>query len=77
MFFKETNCEEVKEFIAKAETIIVDNAATCLQQPMLFQFQDLMSQFLHLCAEEELPVNGQIIIFFFFCDFGLEKKKFR
>jgi len=55
--YEETNCEEVKEFIAKAETIIVDNAATCLQQPMLFQFQDLMSQFLHLCAEEELPVN--------------------
>ncbi|XP_035829834.1 ubiquitin conjugation factor E4 A isoform X2 [Aplysia californica] len=55
--YQKSNCEQISAFLNECKSVIVQNAATCLQQPGLFEYQDFMSQFIELCVEEDLPTH--------------------
>jgi hypothetical protein len=55
--YKNSGCAEVTDFLRACDSIIVENAATCVQQIELFEYQDIVSQFIQLCVEEDLPTH--------------------
>uniref|UniRef100_A0A0B7A894 Ubiquitin conjugation factor E4 A n=1 Tax=Arion vulgaris TaxID=1028688 RepID=A0A0B7A894_9EUPU len=52
---KKAESESINSFLQECKDVIVLNARMCLQQPGLYQYQDFVSQFIHLCLEDDLP----------------------
>jgi ubiquitin conjugation factor E4 A len=54
---KGATSEGIGSFLEECKDVILLNARMCLQQPGLYQYQDFVSQFMHLCLEEDLPTQ--------------------